>query len=653
MGSALKHRTEAPPIRTDEPANEPASEPVTEPAARSGVRAALAASSLGLSVIALDLARRPEVLLRFGHAHRLAYLGFSLYTLALSTALVTAAAARRGAARFVALPLLGAYLWALSVAHAFRSRWSAYPSRDSLENVEDLSLALAGCMSLEAIVPWALALSALGLACVLFARRARAPSRRQATLALAAGALLSGLALTLPVSYRQFQATTPELVFASGLGARASHLASPTRRSGMQARTPDALPRVTPRPKRPRNVLFVLQESQRADETCVAFDPLCPLATPATNALMPARLPMLEARAQASSTLVSMLVLFTGLAPTASRDDVSRAPMLWEYASAAGVRTSYYSTQHFMFSNMHMFLRELEGPLVTATHVDPLGDLWAGPPDERLVERFEAELGALEEPFVVVLHSANPHAPRVYDPSRAPFQPSADDKSRPEAYRNFYRNVVYLSDLAIARAIRALRATDKGQRTVVLYTADHGEGYSEHAQGCDHACTVFDEEVRVPLFVDGPPGTLTDDERASLRAARDRPVFHQDVLPTLLDLLGVWDEPTLAPARARMRGRPLTRGEPGLEPVALSNVAHTWEYPEPSWGLYAGGKKLEARYGSASYQCFDLVLDPEERAPLVGGCPALEREAAELFGGALPRDFPGLLRTPRWGRSAP
>jgi glucan phosphoethanolaminetransferase (alkaline phosphatase superfamily) len=613
---------------------------------------ALAAGSLGLASIALDLARRAEVLVRWGHAHRLAYLAFALYSLVLSSALVTAAAARRGRARLAALPLLGAYLWALSVAHAFRSRWSAYPSRDSLENVEDPWLALTACAEPSSIVPWALGLSLLGLASVRLSQRAREPSPRGAALALALGALLLGLSFVLPVSFRQFQSTTPELVFASGLGARWRNLASPTRRSGMQARTPDPLPALEARPARPRNVLFVLQESQRADETCVAFDPVCPLATPATNALLPERLPMLEARAQASSTLVSMLVLFTGLAPTASRSDVHRAPMLWEYARAAGVRTAYFSTQHFMFSNMHMFLRELEGPLVTATHVDPLGDLWAGPPDARLVDRFEAELASLEEPFLVVLHSANPHAPRVYDPTRAPFQPSADDKSRPEAYRNFYRNVVYLSDLAIARAIASLRATDKGRRTVVLYTADHGEGYSEHAQGCDHACTVFDEEVRVPLFVDAPRGTLTDAERASLGAARDRPVFHQDVLPTLLDLIGVWDAPALEAPRARMRGRPLTRGEPGLEPVALSNVAQTWEFPEPSWGVFARGKKLAAHYGSTSYQCFDLLADPEERAPLEGGCPELEREAEALYGGVLPREFPGLLRAPRWGRAA-
>ncbi len=46
--------------------------------------------------------------------------------------------------------------------------------------------------------------------------------------------------------------------------------------------------------------------------------------------------------------------------------------------------------------------------------------------------------------------------------------------------RNHYKNVVYLSELAVARLITHVRAGARGARTVIVYTPDHGEALGEH-----------------------------------------------------------------------------------------------------------------------------------------------------------------------------
>ncbi len=46
-----------------------------------------------------------------------------------------------------------------------------------------------------------------------------------------------------------------------------------------------------------------------------------------------------------------------------------------------------------------------------------------------------------------------------------------------DEFKNYYKNVVYLSDKAVGRLLHHIKGTDKGSRTVILYTSDHGESF--------------------------------------------------------------------------------------------------------------------------------------------------------------------------------
>jgi arylsulfatase A-like enzyme len=392
-----------------------------------------------------------------------------------------------------------------------------------------------------------------------------------------------------------------------------------------------------------------LQESLRADVTCIEYDPACALATRATNAAAPERLPLVNVRANGSATAVAMAVLFTGLDPTAPKARLLEAPTMWEYAHAAGYDTAYFGSQHLMFANMWLWVEGVpSGRITLGTHLDTQADMFSGADDRMLSRSVAAALPALREPFFAVVHYANVHTPRRWDPEPGPFSPARQDKADRGEYFNGYKNAVHRSDSAVAELLRALRASPAGPRTVVVFTADHGEAMWEHGQGCDHGCTLFDEETRVPAWIDAPEGTLSPAERAAAAAARGAHLFHVDIAATLLDLLGVWDAPALAPFRRRMLGQPITRPEREERTIPMSNVSHVWERGVPSYGLMRGRLKLAGRHREPGFSCFDVEADPEEAKSLPDACADLKRAAAEVYGRP-PSDFDRLVFHPEWG----
>ena len=82
--------------------------------------------------------------------------------------------------------------------------------------------------------------------------------------------------------------------------------------------------------------MLILQESLRADVTCVEYDPECDRATPFSNRAAPDRMPLLQMRAHDSTTAISISNLWSGVPPIERRALLHSVPLLWDYAHAAG-----------------------------------------------------------------------------------------------------------------------------------------------------------------------------------------------------------------------------------------------------------------------------------------------------------------------------
>jgi glucan phosphoethanolaminetransferase (alkaline phosphatase superfamily) len=575
-------------------------------------------------VVLTDVLRRWHFIAAFDPSHKKGYAASIGESLLFWAVLLFAAARRRGPLT----TLMGGVFWvlftlAMGVEGGFHAFYNIYLSMDGQIHSKSVPWSIIGTLSLSEpkVLAHVLGAAALGALILFVARRRFHPTpwpHRFVALLVAPAIYAVG---TIPVSYRTLQSTPFDMIYFHALGALAREQLGITHDSPdlrVQKRSPERVPRLTAKPARPRNVLFILQESQRADVTCTEYDPDCQLATRFTNPLLPARMPLLQLRANASTTAISISNLWSGVRPTEGRETLHSVPLVWDYAHAAGWDTAYWTSQNLMFGNARLYVQDIPvSHRAVATDLDTQADLDAGAYDALVTDRVIKEWSELREPFFAVVHYSNIHFPYVYDEAYAPFQPAEMDKSAEgnERFKNYYKDVVYFSDLAVSRLVQHVRATEAGKRTVIVYTSDHGESFREHWQ-LGHTSSVYDEEIRVPGFIDAPKGTLAPEEESSIKAAKSELVWHVDLAATFYDLLGVWDDAAFAPFRARMPGHPLTRRERTVDPVPLTNCTWLWECSFRNWGYMQGPLKLEAREWDNEYHCFNVLDDPDEQTNL-------------------------------------
>ncbi len=605
-----------------------------------------------------ELIRRGPSIAKFPVKYLGSYAGGIAQSLVFWGVLVFAASRARGfVASLMGGLFLATFVVVLGAESAFHAFWNTYLCIDGQLHSKNVVQSIVGTLPLSRplVLFHFIAALAVGVWILREAKRRIRPRRWTWRLSLLVVPAVVYASTKIPTSYRGIQASPPDALYVHGMTALVKESLDLTNESPdlrVQRRKPMAVPKLTATPAKPRNVVLILQESQRGDVACMDPDPRCDLATPWSNAVIPDRLPLLQMRSNASTTAISISNIWSGVVPFAGRELLHSVPLLWDYAAAAGYDTAYWTSQNLMFGNARQYIQDL--PIsrgCVATHLDPAADLDAGANDELLTEWVKKDWTEMKEPFFAVIHYSNVHYPYVYDEGLAPFRPSemAKGPEKNQDFFNYYMNVVYRSDLAVAELMRFIRSTESGKRTVVVYTSDHGESFREHWQ-MGHTSALYDEEVRVQAWVDAPQGTLSEDEEKTLKAAKNELVWHLDLGPTFLDLLGLWDDPKMEPFKARMIGHPITRPERTVGPVPMTNCTWVWECSFRNWGVMQGSRKLEAREWDGAFHCFDVLADPEERIDLGERLCAPLPDVAREWYHAMPNVTPPGRPAVDWGK---
>jgi glucan phosphoethanolaminetransferase (alkaline phosphatase superfamily) len=608
-----------------------------------------------------DLVRRFTHIGGFDALHTFGYLASIVGSGAVYAALLYVAAAKRGPLRQAAAGCFAVlFTFGTGIQNAFFGFYKAYLSRDTSTDLDSFLWAITGAVPFDrtrTVLPFALSL-ALSLGLLVVARLYLRPRRIKADRYLRPLAFAAALIFpfSIPVSYRAVQSTSPDLVYFNSLSVHVNErlrtaLTKEPRLVRGQRRHPDPVPALTAKPARPRNVLMILQESQRADVTCLDYSPTCPLATPDSNKAAPNRIPFLQLRSNTSSTAIAMVALWAVIDPTESKERIHSAPVLWEYARAAGYDTAYWTSQALMFGNARLYVQDAAiNHFVGGNELSSKCDWVAGSDDILAADRAIADWGKLKEPFVAVLHLANIHRPRRIDTENPLFKPTnlTEKGTRGTEGKNHYKNAVALSDRAVAKLINHVRQTESGTRTVIVYTSDHAESFLEHKNENDHAGSVYDEELRVPGWIDAPPGTLAPQEERFLRRARTEYIYQLDLGATMLDLLGIWDDPGFLPFRQKMIGHPLTRAERTTGPVPITNISWVWEYQRANYGLMQGTMKVHAAFADKEYKCFNIAKDPAEQHDLgEEKCGPLLQKTRDFYR-IQPHELDKLAKHPEW-----
>ena len=237
------------------------------------------------------------------------------------------------------------------------------------------------------------------------------------------------------------------------------------------------------------------------------------------------------------------------------------------------------------------------------------------------------------EPFFMWLHYVNPHVPYTppsgfdaayvddihFDENvRLPRTPGyvggispnvyVEGENRLAYYVAQYDGEVLFADEEIGKVLEVVRSEPELSNTVIVLTADHGEGLGEQDVYFEHGPYVLESHVRVPLVVHLP-------SEASNPRRIARPVSTIDVAPTIFELAGV-ALPAFAGNRAvfPLAGESLVPTPDGEVRDHRQNIFFAslgfWGVRSPEWKMILRTRDDDDL--GESHQLFNLLADREE-----------------------------------------
>jgi len=216
-------------------------------------------------------------------------------------------------------------------------------------------------------------------------------------------------------------------------------------------------------------------------------------------------------------------------------------------------------------------------------------------------------------PRFVWVHLYDPHTPY-----RAPEPFASRFASEP------YYGEVAATDDAVGRLVAPLLEAGRAGGALVALTSDHGEGLGEHGEQT-HGFFAYETTLRVPLVLFAP-------RLLAPRVVRS-PARHVDLVPTVLDALGLPEPPGLA-------GRSLLPAAVGQAQAEVSSyfealsgmLTRGWA---PLYGVVEGREKL---IELPLPELYDLGADPREATNLAAREPARMEALGGVLAGFRARD---------------
>jgi arylsulfatase A-like enzyme/Flp pilus assembly protein TadD len=194
----------------------------------------------------------------------------------------------------------------------------------------------------------------------------------------------------------------------------------------------------------------------------------------------------------------------------------------------------------------------------------------------------------------------------VFDP-HAPYQP-------PPPYDAEYKGHEYFGEVAyVDHALGPLfdAAVNTPRPTLVVVTADHGEGLGDHGE-LTHGLFAYESTLRVPLIVTQLAAGVPLERSPRQAVVSSFPARHIDLVPSMLDAVGI-------PAPASMRGGSLL---PGAARPADEDGSSYFEAMSAmlnrGWAPLSGViARREKFIDLPRPELYDLSADPQEQVNLV------------------------------------
>jgi len=372
-----------------------------------------------------------------------------------------------------------------------------------------------------------------------------------------------------------------------------------------------ALAACSERPDGPRNLVLVCVDTLRADQLGAYGQE--PSFTPRLDQLARESVVFERAHSAASWTLPSLGSIFTSQWSSTTGLWTFESKLAESFTTLAELFTArgfdtHGVASHIFFDGQYGLQQgfaSFDDELCHRKGEDGWREVTSPEVAARAARWLEGRAGN-EDPFLLFVHFFDPHLPYL---DHAASDPSDGRRSEWERYRS----EIAFTDGHVGTLLDALARGGHAEDTVVVFFSDHGESFLEHPPVNRHSYGLFEEELRVPLFVK-VPGLAPRQVSEFVRSV--------DLFPTLLELFGIEDRPgeervgaSLVPA---LRGAAHVE-QPNLAEIRLKEGFH-------ANALVTGRTKLIEDVSNGRFHLYDLATDPRERANLAPS--ASERRAA-------------------------
>jgi len=339
--------------------------------------------------------------------------------------------------------------------------------------------------------------------------------------------------------------------------------------AGLQSRTPQKLNvtyKVTPK----FNVIMVIAESLRKKSMSIygytrdTTPNLREFSFSKSKNLFLFR----NAFSNATSTLISLPSILTGVLPNESTARIHNYPIFWEFGKAKGYSTFYITSHDHKWNNLKGYFENagidylwnrdsFSGPLFNDLGVD----------DRETLKELKKHIGKLaksNQNFLGVFHLNTNHFPYLH--------PKEFEKWEKEESYDFYDNSVLFFDSVMGDFFKYLRSTKLDKNTVVIFTSDHGESVGEHGY-FGHIESNYIETISIPLFLYIPPKVqkILKLNRNEIQKNLSKNVMNGDILPTVIDILDPANQSGWSKNKAMLTGKSLLGNIPENREIFIVN----------------------------------------------------------------------------------
>ncbi len=400
------------------------------------------------------------------------------------------------------------------------------------------------------------------------------------------------------------------------------------------------------------NIVFLLADQWRASATGYSGDPnvktpnldrlagrsvsfrnavsVCPVCTPYRAALMTGRYP--------TSTGMFMNDLYLP----------DNELCLAEVLAGAGYDTAYIGKWHLDGHGRDSYIppQRRQGfsywKAAECDHNYPHSHYYTGTSDEKHywegydafaqtkdAQRYLRDRAASGRPFALFVSYGMPHFPHqtapedykaLYPPDKIKLPPSVPENMQDNARREaqgYYGHCTAV-DKCVGEVIRTLEQTGLADRTILVFTSDHGEMLGSHGVRPTCKQVAWDESCRVPFLLSWPSELGREG-----RAVRS-PIGTVDIMPTLLGLAGV-------PVPKSAQGdnlAALLRDRREEDRTALYMLPSPFgiAFREPEYRAIRTNRYTYVRTIKGPYLLFDDEHDPYQMDNLVGKSDSLQKE---------------------------